>query len=90
MFPFLKMLLLKAALKDQCVGFRGLFWQKWNIIHKYVFISVYSPENKNLVSLLAYNERFMSTYRGGPLPRSRHVALPCFYGRPERKTKHWL
>ena len=40
-------------LKDQCVRLTGIYWQRESEmkcnIHNYIFISVYSPENKNCV-----------------------------------------
>lgn len=29
------------SLKDQCVGFRGIYWQKWKIIFIFLFSVVY-------------------------------------------------
>jgi len=35
-----------TCLKDQCVRFRGIYWQKWNII--FMFSLVYNHlKNKN-------------------------------------------
>ncbi len=33
---------LSLILKEQCVGFRGIYWQKWNIIFIIMFSLVYN------------------------------------------------
>ena len=39
LFP---MMLLDEKLKDQCLTFRGIYWQKWNIILISMFSLVYN------------------------------------------------
>jgi len=71
-------------LKGQCVGLRGIYWQKlleYNILN-YVFISVTSHETK---ILLCFVQLEMSpSYRADLLLNINPFTWPCFHGSLKR------
>ncbi len=74
-------------LKDQCVGFRGIYWPKWNIIFVIMFSFVYNHlKLRCMVFSLASNEQFISTQGAGPLLRSPPCCW-CFYSSPEQTNQ---
>ena len=65
-----------------CVGFRGLYWQKWNTF-TIIFLEVYNHLKLNIfVLLLPQNEVTITLYLQSELVLfhgAHHLAAPCFY-----------
>ncbi len=70
-------------LKDLCVGFRGIYWHKWNII----FIITFSFHLQ--LRTIVFSLRMSPSYLHGEcvlFHRACYVVLLCFYSSPEWTT----
>ena len=71
-------------LKEQCVAFQGIYWQKWNKLLISMISLVYDHLKLRIVFVSL--ELALHIYTGSG-SSSRHVAPPCFYSSSEQTNQ---